>query len=430
MEGRAAFAFIRQNFPALDLTILNNEPLGQSLIPAGNVQVIHGDDAVAESVRSGRFDLIVKSPGISLYRQEILDAKARGVRFTSGTNLWFEQNCFAKKIVVTGTKGKSTTSRLLHYMLRQLGLDVQLVGNVGIPTVGHPVGRDYTVLELSSYQIADLEFAPDIAVVTNLFPEHAPWHHGVEQYFRDKLRILNLGKRTRGVCNYANQRLRDRVSDQPNIVWFNTVNGYCARDGNLYFNNELVDCSGFPLKGEHNLSNLAAVWTVADLLGVSSDRHVVDFSTFKQLSHRLEEFRVGAGVLCIDDSISTVPEATMAALNTYRGRDTILLLGGTDRGQDYEELFTLLPGTRVLCVILLPPIGERVFAEMSGRGLEFELLGAADLKEAVREAFQRASAESLILLSPGAPSFGEFKSFEERGDKFKKYCEEYATYAG
>jgi UDP-N-acetylmuramoylalanine--D-glutamate ligase len=419
-EGRATFDFLRENHPDIDLAILNDTPLGQP----PDASVIQGD-AAAAAIRSGRFDVVVKSPGISLYRPEIADAKAAGTRFTSATNLWFEQNPQAKTIAVTGTKGKSTTARLLQCILQKAGLDVALMGNVGTAALGHAPGRDYTVMELSSYQIADLDYAPDIAVITNLFPEHAPWHGGAEQYFRDKLRILNIGAKTRAVCNHANARLRERVAARADIVWFNRADGFCARDGGLFFDGAPVDCNGFPLKGEHNLGNLAAACAVADLAGVPAVRRAVDLRDFKQLDHRLQEFRAG-NILCVDDSIATVPQATTAALGAYPDRDTILLLGGAERGQDFGELFALLPQTRVRAVILLPPIGERIFAQMSGQPLSFALLRAANLKDAVEQAFRRVSANGLILLSPGAPSFGEFRDFEERGRSFRATCEECA----
>ena len=424
-EGRAAFDFLRKTHPDIALTILNDTPLSEP--PTGDAPVIHGA-AVAAAIRSARFDIVVKSPGVSLYRPEISDAKAAGVRFTSATNLWFEQNPGAKTIAVTGTKGKSTTARLLHHILEKAGLDVSLIGNVGTAALGQTPGRDYTVMELSSYQIADLEFAPDIAVVTNLFPEHAPWHDGVEQYFRDKLRILDIGGKTQAVCNYANVRLRERMAGRTDIVWFNRDEGFCVRDGGLFFDGAAVDCSGFPLKGEHNLSNLAAACTAADLAGVPAVRRAVDVRDFRQLDHRLQEFRVG-DILCVDDSISTVPEATMAALQAYPDRDTILLLGGAERGQDYGELFALLPQTRVRAVFLLPPIGERIFTQMSGQPLSFALQRAPNLKDAVGQAFRRVPANGLILLSPGAPSFGEFRDFEERGRNFRAACKACANRA-
>jgi UDP-N-acetylmuramoyl-L-alanine---L-glutamate ligase len=416
-EGRVAYEFLSRNHPGIALTILNDAPLSEQ----PPVPVIHGD-AVGEAVRAGRFDVVVKSPGISLYRPEISEGKAAGVRFTSSTNLWFENNPDARTIAITGTKGKSTTARLLHHILDKAGMDVRLMGNVGTAALGQAPGRDYTVMELSSYQIADLEFAPDIAVVTNLFPEHAPWHGGAEQYFRDKLRILDLGAKTRAICNHANARLRERVSARAGTLWFNRADGFLARDGGLFFDGATVDCSGFPLKGEHNLGNLAAACAAVDLAGILSVRRAVDVRDFQQLDHRLQEFRVG-DVLCVDDSISTVPEATIAALGAYPDRETILLLGGTERGQDFQELFALLPQTRVRAVILLPPIGERIFAQMSTPSLPFALLRAANLKDAVGQAFRRVAKGGLILLSPGAPSFGEFRDFEERGHWFRTCCE-------
>jgi UDP-N-acetylmuramoyl-L-alanine---L-glutamate ligase len=420
LEGQAALRFIRQNYPGIELTILNDTTLDTD----EQVELIQGDE-VQRTLRDGRFDVVVKSPGISLYRDEIAIAKKNGVRFTSGTNLWFEQNQAAKKIAVTGTKGKSTTARLLHFMLKQTGLDVRIIGNVGIPALGQAPGRDTTILELSSYQIADLEHAPDMAVVTNLFPEHAPWHGGAEQYFHDKLRILDLSPTTIGVCNFTDERLRQRLSDRNNIIWFNREQGFQAKGGQLYFDQAPVHCPEFPLKGEHNLGNLAAACAAADALGFHEFRRLVDVRNFRQLHHRLEEFRPAPDILCVNDSIATVPEATLAALRTYPDFDTILLLGGTDRGQDYSQLFSFLPGMRVRSVILLPPVGKRIFDEMSGLISEIELLQAANLKQAVDMAFQRVAAGGLVLLSPGAPSFGEHRNFEERGERFRSYCEEY-----
>jgi UDP-N-acetylmuramoylalanine--D-glutamate ligase len=200
----------------------------------------------------------------------------------------------------------------------------------------------------------------------------------------------------------------------------------CGQAG-LYFNDVQVDCSGFLLKGAHNLSNLAGVCTVADLIGLKEFRKTVDVRSFKPLEHRLEEFKVEGGPLCVDDSISTVPEATIAALKSYPGQDTVLLLGGFDRGQDYTELFAFLRNTRVKCVILLPSSGERIYAAFSGQSWPFEMVRAANLERAVKEATQRARSGELILLSPAAPSFGEFRNFQERGNLFKLLCKKHAV---
>jgi UDP-N-acetylmuramoyl-L-alanine---L-glutamate ligase len=425
-EGQAAYHFLQNNYPDVEITILNDTPLPRADQEERRLRVIHGDE-VPSAIRSGVFDIIVKSPGISLYRQEIIDAKEAGVRFTSITNLWFEQNQDARTIVVTGTKGKSTTSRLLHHLLKMSGLDVALMGNVGIPMLGSPAGRDWTVIELSSYQVADLAYGPTIAVVTNLYPEHAPWHGSVEQYFRDKLRIVSLGERTLVVCNYADMRLRQKLGDKTGVQWFNANRGFSVHDGRLYFDDRAVDYSGFPLKGDHNLANLAAACTVADIIGMTGYRDAVDTRSFQQLPHRLEEFRVGPGLLCIDDSISTVPEATLAALEAYPDRNTALLLGGWDRGQDYSALFAMLRSSRVKCLILLPPNGERIRAEISRISMPFCTVKVNNLEHAIMEAFKRVTRDDLVLLSPAAPSFGEFHNFEERGQAFKALCARHAA---
>lgn len=422
-EGQAAYRFLRNNYPGLEITILNDAPLpdaGQE-----NLRVIHGDE-LPSAVRSGAFEIIIKSPAVSLYRPEIIDAGKAGTRFTSVTNLWFEQNQDARTVVVTGTKGKSTTARLLHHLLKMSGLDTALMGNVGIPALGTPAGRDWTVIELSSYQIADLVYGPTIAVVTNLYPEHAPWHGSVDQYFRDKLRIVSLQKRTLAVCNYADVRLRQKLGDKAGMQWFNADTGFRVHGGRLNFDDRPVDYSGF-LKGSHNLSNVAAACTVADVIGITDFRNAVDIRSFQQLPHRLEEFRVGPGLLCIDDSISTVPESTIAALEAYPDRNIALLLGGWDRGQDYSALFALLRVSRVKCLILLPPNGERIRAEISRISMPFGVVNANSLEHAVTEAFMRVTRDDIVMLSPAAASFGEFRNFEERGQAFKALCASHAA---
>jgi len=420
-EGRAAFNYIRDHYPDIDITILNDTQIAEE-IPA---RFVYGQD-ISQWLKRDALDLVVKSPGISLYRAEIADAKRRGLSFTSVTNLWFEQYPDAYKIVVTGTKGKSTTSRLLQHLLIEAGMDTLLIGNVGIPALGHQPPRDYTIFELSSYQIADLQHPAQMALVTNLFPEHAPWHGGAQQYFADKLRILELSQQTIGVCNYANEQLRKRVEGKPNITWFNSDPGYRVHDGKLYFDNTEIKCLGFPLKGEHNLSNLAAACTVADILDIHKFRECINLGSFKQLDHRLEEFRVGSGLLCVDDSISTVPEATIAALKAYPDVDKILFLGGTDRGQDYTQLLSHIMEARVKEVLLLRPAGERILSQISESCKNIRARCVATLEQGVAEAMRSVRENDLIMLSPAAPSFGEFRDFEERGRAFKELCRRYA----
>ena len=417
-EGRAALDWVRARYPGAAITILNDAPLAEA--PA-NVAAVYGAD-VAQALADGRFDLVIKSPGVSLYRPEIAAAKARSVRFTSGMNLWFCENPGAHTIGVTGTKGKSTTSRLIHHMLRQAGRDAALIGNVGVAALGQSPGRDHTVLELSSYQLADLDAAPTIGVVTNLFVDHTPWHGDVERYHADKLRMI-ADPATIAVLNAANKTLVEKTRGRPNVVWYGDASGFHVRDGALWRRDALVDTSSFPLRGAHNLENLAAACAVCELVGVTSVREIVDLAGFAQLRHRLEEFRGRDGRLCVNDSISTVPEATLMALRAYADKPVALFLGGTDRGQDHAGLIEYLAGAdNIACVILLPDTGARIAREMEARALRCPVLRAADLAQGVQLAFVRAPADAVFLLSPAAPSFGQFRDFEDRGDRFIDLC--------
>jgi UDP-N-acetylmuramoylalanine--D-glutamate ligase len=421
-EGRAAFDFITARYPLLPLTILNDTPLNAAPVAAGRpVSVLSGAD-IAGAIAAGAFDLILRSPGISPYRPEMRVAKALGIRSTSVTNLWFEQNTHSITIAVTGTKGKSTTARLIHHLLRSAGRDADLLGNVGIPALGPRALHDYTVLELSSYQIVDLAHAPDFALVTNLYPEHTPWHGSIEQYYADKLRLVTLDHRTKSIFNYTNAELRSRFATRPNARWFNAASGFRIENNRLYHDGGPIDCSGSPLKGEHNLVNLAAACTLIDWLGMEVRSSLETLNSFRQLPHRLQELAFARNILCVNDSIATIPEATIAALKTYPHRDSILLLGGTERAQDYTQLYDFLCQSRVRSVFLLPPNGQRIFQELRGRPVPFDVIATESLAEAVAQASARLSADSLLLLSPAAPSFGAFADFEERGTVFEALC--------
>jgi UDP-N-acetylmuramoylalanine--D-glutamate ligase len=414
-EGRAALQHLKATRPGAEIVILDDAPLTD--VPHG-LPVLHGEDA-KKALYEGAFSLVVKSPGISLYRPEIAAAKAKGTHVTSGINLWFAQYPNARTIIVTGTKGKSTTSRLIHHLLVSAGYDAKLLGNVGIAALEERPARDWTVFELSSYQLADFEHAGDIALVTNLYPEHAPWHGGVEPYYRDKLNAFRDAK-TMAIANRAHEELAARVKDRANLRWFNEAAGFREQDGKLFFGAREIEVKNFSLRGAHNIANLAAACTVAELAGVKGLRESIDMAGFEQLAHRLEEFSVGH-VTCVNDSISTVPQATLAALAAYADRPIVLIAGGTDRGQDYGELADALLRAKMRALILLPVTGARLREALNGRAT-FDIVDAGNLAEAVEAAAKSATAGDAILLSPAAPSFEEFRNFEERGTRFKELC--------
>ena len=215
-EGQAAHAWLRARMPQAELTIIAESAAEPAF--AGRLQLRGAqsrDTLVIEpftAAHLGRFDVLVRSPGISPYREALQQAFAAGARGTTPSNLWFAAHPNARTICVTGTKGKSTTSALLAHLLRFNGNTVRLAGNIGLPLLAsEDQGVDWWVIELSSYQIADLEAEPTIAVILNLSPEHLDWHGNEEIYFRDKLRLASLARNGRLIANASDVRLEPFV---------------------------------------------------------------------------------------------------------------------------------------------------------------------------------------------------------------------------
>src|SRR5438270_3567103 len=209
-EGRAAIAFLRQRHPSLPLLVLDDE---ERQAPDGlgtGIDCAFGPDRIARALDN--IDVIVKSPGVSLYRREIQAARAAGTHVTSLLNLWFAERLGLTTICVTGTKGKSTTASLIGHILARLGRRVALVGNIGIPITGIDSARaDTAVIEVSSYQAADFDGRCDIGVLTSLYPEHIDWHLSVENYYRDKINLLNHGRRR--IIHPATAEIVERFAD-------------------------------------------------------------------------------------------------------------------------------------------------------------------------------------------------------------------------
>ena len=398
-EGQAVLRFVRTQHPRAIVTVLLDEMAYDLDLPTG-VALLSGDRAKS-AIAGGDFDVIVKSPGISLKRQEIIDAKAAGTRVTSSTNIWLEANGTAGTIAVTGTKGKSTTSTLILHMLRAAGRDAKLLGNAGTAAIGEPPAVDHTILELSSYQTADLDRAPALVMVNNLYPEHVPWHGSVEAYYADKLRLATLDPSVAAILNYRDSEIRKRLGDRPNVTWFNDGHGYTAVGGSLSYRGRGVSLTGAVPKGEHNLSNVAAAATVALMLDALEDPWSIDLGSFATLPHRMEEFAVG-GLTCVDDSISTVPQATMAALSVYAGRPIHLILGGSERGQDHATLPDAIRAAGVASLWLLPDTGRRMEGEFAGKMDGVAVTPVADLDAAVRGACEMAGEGDVLLLSPAS----------------------------
>ena len=334
-------------------------------------------------------DVVLKSPGVSLYRPEIAKAKEQGIVVTSGTNLFMaNKNPATKVIAITGTKGKSTTSSLLAHTSTSYGLKVCLGGNIGVPLLDFvDESADYVVAELSSYQCADFVGRPDVTVLLNLYPEHLQWHGTHEQYYADKRHMW-----AQGVWQLDNRDNGIKIQDN-----------FFVDSGKTLF-----PISSLNLRGIHNAQNACAVLAVLKHFGLDLMRAEQAFQSFDGLAHRLQIVAEQGGLTFVDDSISTTPETAICAMESFKGRPITLLVGGFDRGQDYTELNRYIKENGVQA-IALPTTGDRVDTPCH----------VATIKEAVALAKQVTPRGGCVLLSPAAPSYNMYKNFVARGDDFK-----------
>lgn len=418
-EARSTRAFLTARAPELKVYVT---------VDSGSADI---EDAefiapadLPDAIAAGKIGTIVKSPGVSRYRPIFAIAREAGVQVTSNLNLWGETYRDGRKVIaITGTKGKSTTATLVHLMLVESGLDAGLAGNVGLAPLEIADKHAIVVFELSSYQTADMGFTPDLAAITNLSPEHTDWHRTVERYYQDKLNLidrdtpfpvaLGVGALDHPLVMAA---LRDRKRLIPALAPFlaDRVRSAVARS---------------KLKGEHNLNNALLAAQLALKAGGDIEGVVRGIQRFTPLPHRLEEHEFG-GVTVVNDSISTTPEATKAALAAYPQKRIALIAGGHERQQDYSELANLLGPRGVTVLVCLPVTGDRLATLAYAAAPEVEVLEAGTLADAVAALAARREHFDTVILSPGAPSYGQleapgkvFKNFEERGAAFIRLAE-------
>lgn len=408
--GREALStrqFLKSRQPELKVFVTVDS--GAADIPEAE-PIAAGD--LPKAIADHRFGLIVKSPGVSRYKPIFDLARNAGIPITSNLNLWGSAYRHGRTVIaISGTKGKSTTATLTHLMLTHSGVDAGLAGNVGLAPLEIADKHPVVVFELSSYQTADMNFLPDIGAITNLYPEHVDWHGSVERYYADKLHLIDrdggfavaLGRAAR-----ANAIVARAVRDHRRLLRELTEAEETAIK---------AATASSRLRGAHNLDNALLAAQIALAAGGALAGVVAGIGAFRPLPHRLEEHAVGA-LTIVNDSISTTPEATKAALAAYPGRRIALIAGGHEREQDYTELAGLLEQRGVTTLVTLPVTGPRLAEAARNLSPRMSVVEVADLEAGIRALADMRERFDTIILSPGAPSYNQFKNFEERGRRF------------
>lgn len=366
------------------------------------------------------FDILFRSPGWPLFDPEIIKARKLGVTVTSPMRLFFALCPSARIIGVTGTKGKGTTASLVFHFLKKAGARAWLGGNIGIPPFDFfdKIRKtDWVILELSSFQLEDMDQSPRLAVVTNFFPEHlAPadplnpnYHPSTREYWQAKFNILKWQKN--GDAAVINPRLKAAIKRRrlkSRVIYFSPLD----------WTTKLI--------GAHNQENLGAAAAVAAVAGLKEATVKKAAASFKGLEHRLEFVDKFKRAAYYNDSFATTPEAAITALRSFAG-PTILLAGGAEKNSDFRELAVDIKKRTKLVILFKGEATPRLKKELARAGYPAgKIKTARSMAQAVRLSRRHARPGDTVLLSPACASFGMFKNYKERGLLFKKAVKRFA----
>ena len=419
-EGKSTYNFIRrhssQNLTILDKNdILTNNPY---LKDDKNLNIITGETYL-DNLSS--YDLVIKAPGIVL-----LDVDLTNVNITSQLELILEVD--KKNIIgITGTKGKSTTTTLMYEVLHNQNSNSFLLGNIGKPIFDYVEDfndNSILVIEMSSHQLEFVKCSPHISVILNLYQDHLDHTGTLEKYHNDKMHMFKYqDENDIGIYDGQNKYLIDLVSKnnyKSKLYKFmvDEESDIYVKDNMIYYEDKVIydGNSKRNLIGTHNLKNIMVVLLISKLLNLDINKAIDVINSFKPLEHRLEMVGTYNDITYFNDTIATIPEATMNGIIGLGNVDT-LIFGGMDRNIDYSEFIEFLKNSNISNLIGLPDTGYNICKELNDSGKNIFTVKTID--EAVDIADKYTKKGSICLLSPAAASYNEFKNFEEKGNYYK-----------
>lgn len=431
MEGETTYDFIRNHLPNQHLTIADmNEVIIEDypyLQQDENLELVLGKKYL-EGLEE--YDIIIKTPGLSL---KDVDISKYEHKITNQLELVMKYlDVFA--IGITGTKGKSTTSTLMYKVIADQRDNVMLLGNIGEP-VFHRIDEmtkdTILVLEMSSHALEFVKHSPNISIYLNAYEEHLDHYVSLEKYVEAK---FNIAKYQNGkdvfIYNYDNGLMREqgykcRENDYAVSIVAEpeTKNKTYLKDGFIYINDKKLTSQNLKmnLKGMHNLNNIMFILTAANILELDLDKTLETISKFEPLEHRMEFVETINGVSYYNDSIATIPEATINGVNAI-GNINTLIVGGKDRGVNLDGLIEFLAESDIENIICLHTTGEYIYSKLEKT--DKNLFQVNNMESAVKIAKKVSKPGTNCLMSPAAASYGFFKNFKERGEIFKKCVRE------
>ncbi|MFC1663182.1 UDP-N-acetylmuramoyl-L-alanine--D-glutamate ligase [Patescibacteria group bacterium] len=377
-------------------------------------------------------DIIIQNPGVPFDSKFILYAKK--IKKDIQTDVSVYLSIYKPNVIaVTGTRGKSTTASLISKIIKSKFPKSKLTGNIGRSPLWH-IGKEklinYAVMELSSWMLEGLEkykYSPNIGVLTNIYSDHLDRYKKFSNYTKAKKLIYKYQKKSNlAIINYDQSICRQIAKNVGNVYWFSlskkVPRGVFYNDGDFYWHyknktTKIINIAEFKLLGRHNLNNLAAALVVAKLLKIKKSNITKAVKSYSGLPHRIEYIRKFRGVKYVNDSYSTIPEATISAIDSYDS-PIVLIIGGTDKNLDYKKLANKI-NQRVEYVITLPGTATKKIVKQLEKVKYKNIVKSKDIRKALYIARRIARSGDLVLFSPAATSFGQFNNASERGEKFK-----------
>lgn len=419
-EGKSTYNFIRRH-SSQPLTILDKNDILENnpyLNDDKNLTIITGDNYLDNL---SDYDLVIKTPGIAL-----LDMDLSNINITSQLELILEVDKH-NIIGITGTKGKSTTTSLMYEVLHDQNSNCFLLGNIGNPIFDYV--EDFNddsilVIEMSSHQLEYVKCSPHIGVILNLYQDHLDHTGSLEKYHNDKMHMFKYqDENDIGIYDGQNKYLIDLVSKnnyKSKLYKFteDEESDIYVKDNKVYYDGSIIYDGNTKrnLIGIHNLKNIMVVLLISKLLNLDINKAIEVINSFKPLEHRLEMVGTYNDITYFNDTIATIPEATMNGINGLGNVDT-LIFGGMDRNIDYSEFINYLKNSNISNLIGLPDTGHTICKALSGCNKNIFTVETID--EAVDIADKFTKKGYTCLLSPAASSYNRFKNFEEKGNYYK-----------
>lgn len=422
-EGLSTLQFLQKHFPEKKIAIADKNEV--KIENSQNV-ITHFGETYLDQLEN--YQIIVKTAGIPLSTPEIQDAVAKGSEILSNTQIFFTL-CEGKIIGITGTKGKSTTSKLVYEVLHSTHQNTVLLGNIGEAPLNQldRINQDTLVVdELSCHQLAELTDSPSVSVVLEIKSEHLDYYKDFEEYFIAKTAIARYQTEKDYLIfdeDLPSSQKMAALSPAQKLIYSLKDNSkatvYKKEEEIFYQNEAIIKIEEIPLLGEHNLYNVMPAIVVGKLFNVPNDKIRETIKNFKGLAHRLELVAEIDQVKYFNDSIATNPHATIMAIKSFPKGSVILLAGGYERDQDFSELAQVIIDDKVKSLIVMPTTGKRLLDFTIQKG-QLNHYQAATLTEAVELAKKQARPGDVVLLSPASASFNDFANYEERGKAFKE----------